>query len=49
MSTAMIWVIIINLVAGILAFFIMRALYREVLSPRLERWKKLREERRKRV
>jgi|GEM_PF-4014820 len=46
MSLAITWLVIANLLAGGLAFLLIRALYREVIAPNLEYWKKKREERR---
>jgi hypothetical protein len=45
MELAIAWLVIANLLAGGLAFFVIRALYREVIAPNLEYWKKKREER----
>lgn len=40
MSLAIIWVVMVNCAAGGLAFFLLRALYREVVKPLLEERKK---------
>jgi len=40
MSQALTWIVIVNILAGGLAYFVLRALYREVILPLLEERKK---------
>ena len=40
MSLAITWIVIVNILVGGLAYFVLRALYREVVLPLLEERKK---------